>query len=222
MIARGSTPLARPRPRAILGLAVLPCLWGVTVSHAAPIPPIRNLAMIEFVDSPPTGLKVSGGLLGVPDSAGVFPMPYKRFDPVSGNFADPGRVAGDALVFTNLRPGSYRLALVFLTESRIASKLLPKHGEKFEDRCMVYSDTIPELTFTIADQEVRYLGRVIRRVLPSLAGEPEGLWKSWIDWTPGDERRVVKSLVKRKDMAQWQELIGARLAILDSTSAKVR
>jgi hypothetical protein len=120
-------------------------------SRADPIPLIHNLALIEFVESPPTGMTVSGGLLGVPDSSGAFPTPYRRFDPVTGNFADPGRVAGDVLVFANLRPGTYRLALVFLNESKFASRILPKHGDKFEDRCMVYSDSIPNFTFTIAE-----------------------------------------------------------------------
>jgi len=204
----------------VIGVTVLVALSLAMNGRAAPLPPTRNVAAIEFVDSPPTGLAVSGGLLGVTDSSGAFPVPYRRFDPGSGHFADPGRAVGDALVFTNLRPGTYRLALVFLAESKFATRLLPKHGEKFVDRCMVYSDTIPELTFTITNGEVRYLGRVIRRVLPNLSGEDH--CRSRIEWTAGDERRAVKSLSKHKDMAPWQELLGARQAVLDSTSAKVR
>jgi len=211
----------RPLRRGIAGLT---CVLSLSIptegARSDAIPLIHNLAIVEFVDSPPTGLVVSGGLLGVADSSGAFPVPYKRFDPVTGNFADPGRVAGDALVFANLRPGRYRLALVFLHESRIATKLLPKHKEKFEDRCMVYSDSLPDLTFTIADGEVRYVGRVIRRVLPTL--NQEDLWKTRVEWTPGDEQRALKSLGKRKDMAPWRELLLARLAMLDSSAARVR
>jgi len=187
---------------------------GSTVLTVAPGGP-SAIVVLDY------GREVGGTpYLGVADSSGSFPVPYKRFDPVTGNFADPGRVAGDALVFANLRPGRYRLALVFLHESRIATKLLPKHKEKFEDRCMVYSDSLPDLTFTIADGEVRYVGRVIRRVLPTL--NQEDLWKTRVEWTPGDEQRALKSLGKRKDMAPWRELLLARLAMLDSSAARVR
>jgi hypothetical protein len=189
----------------------------VTLASAAsaePIPPIHNLAMIEFVESPPTGLVISGGLLGVPDSSGVFPTPYRRFDPTTGNHADPGRVDGDALVFANLRPGTYRLAMVFLTESRLASRVLPKHRERLEDHCLVYADSLPALTFTIGDGECRYLGRVVRRSLPSLAGD-DGLWKTTLEWSAGDERKVLKSLEKRKDMKSWRELLEAHRVALD-------
>ena len=145
----------RARRRLVQGILWLAFILSLSIisngSRADPIPLIHNLALIEFVESPPTGMTVSGGLLGVPDSSGAFPTPYRRFDPVTGNFADPGRVAGDVLVFANLRPGTYRLALVFLNESKFASRILPKHGDKFEDRCMVYSDSIPNFTFTIAE-----------------------------------------------------------------------
>jgi hypothetical protein len=183
---------------------------------AAPVPNLCNLAAIEFVDSPPTGLVVSGGLLGVPDSAGVFPVPYRRFDPNTTQGADPGRTAGDALVFANLRPGTYRLAMVFLHESRLASKVLPKHGERLEDHCLVYADSLAPLTFTIRDGEFYYLGRLVRRMLPSLSDQQD-LWKTTLEWSKGDERKVVKSLSKRKDMASWRDLLTARLATLDSS-----
>src|SRR5439155_20031113 len=157
--------LARAGHASLAWLAALGIAALGAPGQAAPVPPIHDLAVIEFVESPPTGLVVSGGLLGVPDSSGVFPARYQRYDLPTGNSADPGHVAGDALVFTNLRPGTYRLAMVFLSESRLAAKVLPKNGSKLEDRCTIYGDSIPALTFRIADGECRYLGRIVRRPL---------------------------------------------------------
>lgn len=211
MSARGS----------LVTLLALGLVVAGTRLPAAPIPPIHNLVAIEFVDSPPTGLVVSGGLLGVTDSSGAFPTPYRRFDPATGNFADPARVAGDALVFTNLRPGRYRLAMVFLAESKFASRVLPKRREKLEDQATVYGDSLESLTFTIADGEFRYLGRVVRRSKPSLDSK-EDLWASRLEWVAGDERKVVKSLGKKKDLAPWRDLLDARLAALDPGAARGR
>lgn len=193
----------------------------VAQAVGAPLPNVHNLVAIEFVESPPTGLVVSGGLLGVPDSTGGFPVPYRRFDAATGNFADPGRVAGDALLFTNLRPGTYRVAMVFLDESKLAGKLLPKHKEKLEDHCLVYGDSIPELTFTVRDSQYLYLGRLVRRSMPTLSGAgDEALWNTRVFWSPGDELKVLKSQRKRKELEPWQELIEARLAVLDSSAAE--
>jgi len=177
--------------------------------------PGHNLVTIEFVEYPPTGLVVSGGLLGVPDSSGAFPDPYRRFDPATGNRADPGRAVGDALVFTNLRPGTYRLAMVFLEESKFASRVLPKHGTRLADRCPVYGDSIPELTFSVGEGEFRYLGRVTRRSNPTLEGGSDGLWNTRLEWSHGDEVKVVRSMSKRKSLAAWRPLIAARLATLE-------
>ncbi len=200
-----------------LGVAAV-ALWTGPGLEAEPLPPVHDLAAIEFVESPPTGLVVSGGLLGVPDSAGVFPKTYMRFDPASEHQADPGRVAGDALVFTNLRPGTYRLAMVFLSESRLAKRVLPKRGAELEDQCSVYSDSLPALTFTIGDGECRYLGRVIRRSMPSLAGD--GLWKTSLEWSAGDERKVLKSMSKRKDLSAWRSIVVSRLSTVESSPGR--
>jgi hypothetical protein len=207
--------------RSLVTLLALGIAVAGTRLVAEPIPPIHNLAAIEFVDSPPTGLVVSGGLLGVADSSGGFPTPYRRFDPATGNFADPARAAGDALVFTNLRPGRYRLAMVFLSESKFASRVLPKRREKLEDQAMVYGDSLESLSFTIADGEFRYLGRVVRRSTPTLDSK-EQLWTSRLEWVAGDERKVVKSLGKKKDLAPWRDLLDARLAALEPGAARTR
>ncbi|TMQ72956.1 MAG: hypothetical protein E6K80_01340 [Candidatus Eisenbacteria bacterium] len=211
--------LARAGRASLAWLAALGIAALGAPSQAAPVPPIHDLAVIEFVESPPTGLVVSGGLLGVPDSSGVFPARYQRYDLPTGNSADPGHVAGDALVFTNLRPGTYRLAMVFLSESRLAAKVLPKNASKLEDRCTIYGDSIPALTFRIADGECRYLGRIVRRSLPSLEGE-DGIYKTTMEWSAGDERKVMKSLGKRKDMASWRGLVEGRLTVIDPTSRR--
>jgi hypothetical protein len=205
-------------PPLALALAVL---LGARL-HAAPIPPIHDLAAIEFVDAPPTGLVVSGGLLGVTDSAGTFPTPYRRVDVPTGNFADPGRVAGDALVFTNLRPGRYRLAMVFLSESKLARRVLPNKGRKpIEDHCLVYGDSLESISFTIADGEFRYLGRVVRRSMPTLESQ-ERLWRTGLEWVAGDERKVVKSLGKHKDLGPWRDLLEARQVAIDSDTTRGR
>jgi hypothetical protein len=189
---------------------------------ATPAPPdsaadsVHNLVAIEFVESPTSGFAVTGGLLGVPDSAGRFPERYQRFDPVTGRMTFPGRAAGgDLLVFTNLTPGSYRVAMVFLGESRLAKKLLK--GDSFpDDRCLVYGDTLSQLTFTVSDRQALYLGKLTRHTRPSLDDKNE-LWRSWIDWSAGDERRALQSLAKRKDLTAWKDLVTAQLEILEKS-----
>jgi hypothetical protein len=175
----------------------------------------RNLVAIEFVESPTSGFTVTGGLLGVPDSAGNFPERYQRFDPVTGHMAFPGRPAGDLLVFTNLAPGSYRVAMVFLGESKLAKRLFK--GESFpEDRCLVYGDTLSQLTFTVNDRQALYLGRLTRHTSPSLDDKNE-LWRSWIGWSAGDERKALQSLAKRKDLVAWKDLVSAQIETLDKS-----
>jgi hypothetical protein len=191
-------------------------------SAATPAPPVaaadpvHNLVAIEFLESPTSGFAVTGGLLGVPDSAGRFPERYQRSDPVTGRIALPGRPAGgDLLVFTNLTPGSYRVAMVFLGESKLAKQLLK--GEAFpEDRALVYGDTLSQLTFTVGDRQALYLGRLVRHTRPSLADTSE-VWKSWIDWNAGDARRAFQSLAKRKDLAAWKDLVSAQLVTLEKS-----
>ena len=215
---------ARPWRGGTVWLALLAALALGSRTGATPSREVHNLVAIQFVESPPTGLVVSGGLLGVPDSSGAFPVPYRRFDPTTGNLADPGRAFGDALIFTNLRPGTYRLAMVFLDESKLATRVLPKRHGRLEDRCPVYADSIPALTFTVGDGEFRYLGRLVRRSLPSLNGGEAGdqVWKTRLDWSAGDEIKVAKALRKRKNLASWRELIASRLAAIDSTAAPSR
>ena len=210
-----------PRLRLACASLALVLAPGTARLLAEPIPPIHNLAALEFVDAPPTGLVVNGGLLGVTDSSGAFPTPYRRFDPTTGNIADPARTAGDALVFTNLRPGRYRLAMVFLSESKLASRVLPKRREKLEDQVLVYGDSLESLTFTMADGEFRYLGRVVRRSRPDLDSK-EQLWASRLEWVAGDERKVVKSLARKKELAAWRDLLDARMAALDPGAARGR
>ena len=189
-------------------------------SSPTPAPPgsaadaVHNLVAIEFVESPTSGFAVTGGLLGVPDSAGRFPERYQRFDPVTGRMALPGRPAGgDLLVFTNLAPGSYRVAMVFLGESKLAKQLLK--GESIpEDRVLVYGDTLSQITFTVHDRQALYLGRLTRHTRPSLDDKNE-LWKSWIDWSAADERKALQSIAKRKDLAAWKDLVSAQLVTLD-------
>jgi hypothetical protein len=182
----------------------------------APADSVRNLVAIEFVESPTSGFAVTGGLLGVPDSAGRFPERYQRFDPVTGRMAFPGRAAGgDLLVFTNLAPGSYRVAMVFLGESKLAQKLL-KGGSFPDDRCLVYGDTLSQLTFSVSDRQALYLGKLTRHTRPSLDDKNE-LWRSWIDWSAGDERRALQSLAKRKELTAWKDLVTAQLEILEKS-----
>lgn len=190
-------------------------------SAATPVDTTRNLVAIEFVESPPTGLVVTGGLLGVPDSSGSFPEPYQRHDPVTGQGAQPGRAFGDVLVFTDLAPGTYRVALVFLGESRLARRLYPKDREPLEDRSMVYGDSIAALTFTVRRGEALYLGRLTRRSRPTLDDKNE-LWDIQVHWAPGDERKVLKNLGKRKDLAAWKPLLLARASSLDAARSKAK
>ncbi len=180
----------------------------------------HNLIVIEFRESPTSDLAVSGGLLGVPDSTGGFPASYRRFDPVTGQSAPPGRPAGSGvLVFTDLHPGTYRVALILLEESRTFRRFFPKEASRLEgDHCLVYGDTASALTFTVGHGEIEYLGRVTRRTRPSLgSGE---LWQATIEWTPGDERRTLRALLKRKDLASWHELLRRRLSAVEIRSER--
>jgi len=189
---------------------------GMSAPTAARVDSVHNLVAIEFVESPTSGFAVTGGLLGVPDSAGRFPERYQRSDPVTGRMALPGRPAGgDLLIFTDLAPGSYRVAMVFLGESKLAKQLLK--GESFpEDRILVYGDTLSQITFTVGERQALYLGRLVRHTRPSLDDKNE-MWKSWIDWNAGDERRALQSLAKRKDLAAWKDLVSAQLVTLEKS-----
>jgi hypothetical protein len=209
-IPRSSESLVRASLLAALLAAALPP--GSALSAPADSS-ARNLVAIEFVESPPSGLVVTGGLLGVPDSSGRFPEVYQRYDPVTGQGAKPGQAFGDVLVFTDLAPGTYRVALVFLGESRLARRLYPKDRQPLEDRCLVYGDSITGLSFTIGPGEARYLGRLTRRSRPTLDDKHE-LWDVQVQWAPGDERKVLKGLLKRKPLAPWRPWLAARAETL--------
>jgi hypothetical protein len=213
-----SARLAAP----ILALAAV-AGWAGSARSVPSAPPdsAHNVVAIEFLDSPASGFAVSGGLLGVPDSAGHFPERYQRSDPVTGRLARPGRGAGDLLVFTDLEPGTYRVALVFLGESKLAKEFLPKDKTLTEDLCMVYGDTLSHLTFTVANGQALFLGRVTRHTRPSFDDKNE-LWRSWVEWSAGDEGKALQSLVKRKDMAPWKGLLSAALEQVRAATAPHR
>ena len=179
----------------------------------------RNLVAVEFRESPSSGLGVAGGLLGVPDSAGHFPASYRRFDPVTGQSAPPGSAAGNMLVFTDLRPGAYRVALILLEQSATFRRLFPKEASQLAgDRCLVYGDTASALTFVAADGDIHYLGRMTRNTRPAL-GSSE-MWQVSLEWSPGDERKAWKDLLKRHDLMPWRDLMQRRLVALDSAAVK--
>ena len=183
--------------------------------------PAGGIAAIEFHEWPPSELSVSGGFLGVPDSAGRFPESFRRHDPGSGHTAAPGSAAGNLLVFTDLRPGTYRVGLILLDQSRTMRRLLGSRGIKpTEDQCLVYGDTASALTFTVGDGEFRFLGRITRNTRPSL--DSTEVWRSTIQWSPGDEPRALRTLLRRKEFAAWRDLLSARAATLDSISSSRR
>lgn len=191
-------------------------LASAGAGHAA-----HSLVAIEFHEWPPSELSVSGGFLGVPDSAGRFPKNFRRFDPTSGQTATPGSGAGNLLVFTDVKPGTYRAALILLDQSRTMRRLLGPRGlGPTEDVCLVYGDTASALTFTVGARELRFLGRITRRTLPSL--DSTEVWRSTTEWSPGDEARAVKTLLKRKQFTAWRDLLASRAAALDSASASRR
>lgn len=203
-------------------LALFPLLWNGSSATSAPAPADssgRNLVVLVFRDSPTQGLEITGGLLGVPDSTGRFPSTIMRYDPVTGNHAPPGSAADGCLVFADLRPGAYRVALIHLRESGAVHRFLTqKAPRRFEEACRVYCDSLPALTFSVGAGEIRFLGRLTRRLRPSLdSGE---LWQSSFEWSPGDEYRTLKGLMKRKDMAGWKDLLQRRVAGIDSTRRK--
>jgi hypothetical protein len=185
---------------------------------AAPDSSAHNLVVVEFRESPSSGLEVAGGFLGVPDSSGRFPASYRRFDPVTGQNAPPGTTFGNLLAFTDLGPGTYRVALILLEQSPTFRRLFPKEASQLTgDRCLVYADTLPALTFLTGDGDIRYLGRITRNTRPAL-GTTE-MWEVSLEWSPGDERKAWKTLLKRRDLTPWRDLMERRLAALDSTAA---
>jgi len=213
--------------------AVLPVLAAALVmglaacAAAAPrkgaVPPAsilpdssRNLVVIEFRDSPTQGMIVTGGMLAVPDSGGRFGSEIVRYQPGPRNPGARGFGDGDRLVFTDLEPGTYRLALIDLEESGTVHRFITKQAaESFNETCRVYSDSIPALTFSLGHGEARHLGRLVRRLRPALGGAE--LWQTSFDWEAVDERRSLRDLMKRKRLAPWRDLMGRRLAALNST-----
>lgn len=219
-------------PRALTATLVAPLLATlVACAIAAPRPKpkpeaaasifpdsARNVVAIEFRDSPTQGLVVIGGMLAVPDSSGRFPAEIRRYQPTARNPGARGQGAGDCLVFTDLEPGTYRLALIDLEEAGNVHKFITKKApERFAETCRVYADSIPALTFTVRPGEVVYLGRLIRRTRPSLM--TDDLWKTSFEWNAGDERRGLGELVKRKRLAPWHAGIARRIARIDTTGA---
>ena len=171
----------------------------------------RNLVVLEFRDSPTQGLIVTGGMLAVPDSAGRFGPEIARYQPDRPNAGGRGFGDGDRLVFTDLQPGTYRLALVDLVESKAVHRFITKQApERFSETCRVYADSIPALTFSVRAGEAKHLGRLIRRTRPALGGAE--LWQTSYGWEAVDERRAFEELMKRKRVAAWRELIARHLA----------
>ena len=175
----------------------------------------RNLVALEFRDSPTQGMVVSGGMLAVPDSSGRFPANILRYQPAVSNPGARGQGVGDCLVFTDLEPGTYRLALVDLSEAGAVHKFITKKApERYEETCRVYGDSIPALTFVVRSGEVHYLGRLVRRLRPSL--KTDELWQTSFEWSAGDERRALGELMKRKGLEPWRVAIVRRLACIDT------
>jgi hypothetical protein len=197
---------------------------GVAAPRAKPAPSAsilsdstRSLVALEFRDSPTQGLVVTGGMLAVPDSSGRFPAEILRYQPRVSNPGARGQGAGDCLVFTDLEPGTYRVALVALEEAGAVHKFLTKKApERYEETCRVYADSLPALTFVVRPGESHYLGRLIRRLRPSL--QTDVLWQTSYEWDPGDERRALGELMKHKSLAPWRAAIARRLAQVDSVA----
>ena len=177
---------------------------------------VHDLVAIEFRDWPPSELGVSAGFLGVPDSTGSFPASFQRYDKVSGRTAAPGVGAGNLLVFTDLEPGTYRVALFLLEETKIFRKLLRSKMPVTEDRCLVYGDTAAALTFTVRDGDVSYLGCVVRKMRATL-DSTASVWDSRNEWQAGHEAKAWRSLAKRKAFAGWRDLLDRRTAVLEPT-----
>lgn len=196
---------------AMLGLAAT-CVAVADAPRPAGTP--HSLVAIEFRDWPPSELGVSGGFLGVPDSSGRFPTSYQRSDKVSGQIAKQGVGAGNLLVFTDLQPGTYRVALFLLEETKMFKKLLKKKMPPTEDRCMVYGDTARALTFTVRDGDLSYLGCVVRKM--SSSADSTQLWGSKTEWNAGNEAKAWKSLAKRKAFADWRDLLDRRTESLEA------
>lgn len=195
----------------MLGLAAT-CVAVADAPRPAGTP--HSLVAIEFRDWPPSELGVSGGFLGVPDSSGRFPQSYQRSDKVSGQIAKQGVGAGNLLVFTDLQPGTYRVALFLLEETKMFKKLLKKKMAPTEDRCMVYGDTARALTFTVRDGDLSYLGCVVRKM--SSSTDSTQLWGSKTEWNAGNEVKAWKSLAKRKAFADWRDLLDPRTESLEA------
>jgi hypothetical protein len=206
------------RAAGITGLALVSVAFAAPGERGSAGAKSHNLVAIEFREWPPSELAVAGGFLGVPDSLGVFPPSFQRSDARSGAFAAPGAGAGNLLVFTDLRPGTYRVALFLLEQSRLFRKLLSKKIPNTEDRCLVYPDSIPALTFQVGEGDLTYLGCVVRKTRATL--DSSEVWTSWNEWAPGNEGKAWKSLAKRKPFAEWRDLLDRRAAVLDSTTRK--
>jgi len=215
---------ARDRAIAVLAaglvLGIAACAGAAPRKAADPIASIlpdsaRNLVVIEFRDSPTQGLIVTGGMLAIPDSGGRFGSEIVRYQPGPQNPGARGFGDGDRLVFTDLEPGIYRLALVDLEESGTVRRFITKQApESFHETCRVYSDSIRALTFSLGRGQARHLGRLVRRLRPALEGSE--LWNTTFEWDAVDERRSFRDLMKRKRLTPWRDVMARQLAALDS------
>jgi hypothetical protein len=195
---------------AMLGIATT-CVAIADAPHpSAP----HSLVAIEFRDWPPSELGVSGGFLGVPDSTGRFPVHSQRFDKVTGQTAKQGAGAGNFLVFTDLQPGTYRVALFLLEETKMFKKLLKSKLPPTEDRCLVYGDTTAALTFTVKNGDLTYLGCVVRKM--SSSADSSELFGSKNGWDAGNEAKAWKWLAKRKEFEAWRDLLDPRTEALEA------
>ena len=212
MVEKGSRSSARVLcgTVAMLGLATTCVALADAPRANAP----HSLVAIEFRDWPPSELGVSGGFLGVPDSSGRFPHHSQRFDKVTGQTAKQGIGAGNLLVFTDLQPGTYRVALFLLEETKMFKKLLKSKMAPTEDRCLVYGDTASALTFTVHDGDLSYLGCVVRKM--SSSADSTELFGSKDVWNAGNETKAWKSLAKRKQFEPWRDLLDRRTEALEA------
>lgn len=217
--SKGRGPLRRGAAFALLGLALLCPLAARTAADVPPASPkAHNLVAIEFRDWPPSELGVSGGFLGVPDSSGRFPADFQRWDKGTGRTAPPGTGAGNLLVFTDLEPGTYRVGLFLLEETKMFRKLLASKMPTTEDRCLVYGDTTAALTFQVKDGDLLYLGCVVRRMRAAV--DSTDVWGSRNQWNPGNEAKAWKALSKRKEFAAWRDLLQRRAAALEAEAKR--
>ena len=225
-VCLGATPTVEPRLRRFP--------W----CHENAPPRAHNLVVLSWTRNRFNDAKFAGALVSRLDSTGNRPMqlrgrghrwaevmpdtnstdPKERFLGIHGSDLPhwpPGVSVDRQIVFADLPPGRYEITrLCFGPESH--EKAAFRRGTlNFAWLGMSWMDadsSRSQRTFTVGESSFVYLGE-LRHIARPLSD------RARMEWSAGDEAAALERLADEEDLAPWQDLIAARVALLAARRA---